>query len=375
MEITIVIILIALIGVYFFAKISRNSKGSKLSNEESKLNREGSPENGSSTLSSYRSNSAGKFSSSTSYGNKTPSIISDNELPAGLNKELKVNYDIPDNAYTRNGFYPYVKYPKKEVLIKPPVRGKSGNKGVVEEAFCLMLLEFLRNLVYDNLTLINAGEPDIAYINITYKNIFIDIEIDEPYDGVSRNPTHVYKETGKSEDELRNEKFTERGWIVLRFSEQQIKETPLGCIRILFNILSELDSQFVIPDNIKMAKLPNKQKMWNEVEAGKMARENEREKYLGIDSFYSFATTRRIELQNTPMGEKIEEQLAKQRLNNEEKKRNSSISAKMVSITTPIITVNPDTLKKQQSPSLSPSQPRVTTSNNAVSKPASKPYA
>lgn len=174
---------------------------------------------------------------------------------------------------------------------------------------------------------------------------------------------------------MRNEKFTERGWIVLRFSEQQIKETPLGCIRILFEILSKLDSQFVIPDNIKMAKLPSEQKMWNYVEASIMAKENRREKYLGIDRFYAFATTRKIELQDTPMGEKIEEKLAKQKSNNEDKSRYSNIPAKMVSITTPINAVNQNTLRNQQSPSQSPSQPRVTTNNNAVSKPASKPYA
>ena len=63
----------------------------------------------------------------------------------------------------------------------------------------------------------HSYRPDIALVWEKY-NLIIDIEIDESYDMVSRKPLH-FKE---SADYLRNLYFISQGWVVIRFSEEQV---------------------------------------------------------------------------------------------------------------------------------------------------------
>ncbi len=97
---------------------------------------------------------------------------------------------------------------------------------------CNTYENILRKLfkIYDDryvLTKKNRYEPDISLLNEKDGiNIFLDIEIDEPYEGINdiknRKPTHF-----RFADINRNNEFKNRGWIVIRFAEIQIHQNQM----------------------------------------------------------------------------------------------------------------------------------------------------
>lgn len=85
--------------------------------------------------------------------------------------------------------------------------------------------------------------PDIAYYD-EKENFAIDIEIDEPYthENGERKPIHYIREWKSSDrlsfsDSRRDKNFIENGWHVIRFSERQAKEEPLGCCNYIFKVM------------------------------------------------------------------------------------------------------------------------------------------
>lgn len=134
-------------------------------------------------------------------------------LPDELNIDYSRNFFV---CYELNSSekleYPYLKAPQKGTEIKLPVRGRSAKRGFCEAKLCDVIKVCKLDGFKDNLTLIAADcpyEPDLAYINLD-KGIFIDIEVDEPYAGLERTPIH-YKIGNSACDELRNQRFVERG--------------------------------------------------------------------------------------------------------------------------------------------------------------------
>ena len=100
--------------------------------------------------------------------------------------------------------------------------GRSESKGYKEQAFFEALHGSLKavevrcdmHLAIPHFN--QPYEPDIVLVDRA-RNLFIDIEIDEPYDGYYRTPAH---EEGK--DDLREQFFVESGWAVIRFTERQV---------------------------------------------------------------------------------------------------------------------------------------------------------
>lgn len=110
----------------------------------------------------------------------------------------------------------------------PPKRvRRSVRVGRSEESFHKYLLKhFGKDLIRKSVQL---GEGDFAYVPDCcyideHKGIYIDIEIDEPYVAETLEPIHY-----KGKDEARNTFFTKHGWLVIRFSEEQIVKFPQGC--------------------------------------------------------------------------------------------------------------------------------------------------
>jgi very-short-patch-repair endonuclease len=80
--------------------------------------------------------------------------------------------------------------------------------------------------------------PDISYID-EEKNILIDIEIDEPYTR-SGIPTHFLDNTN---DIQRNTFFTDNGWHVIRFSENQVKNELKNVIKTVDLFIKSLNNR------------------------------------------------------------------------------------------------------------------------------------
>lgn len=201
-------------------------------------------------------------------------------------QRLCVKYSLSDSTDYK---FPVIRAPRKGCEIKLPVVGRKNNRGASEQSFCNKIVECgLQSHFYDNLSLFCAGlvfpyEPDLAYINVE-KGIFLDVEIDEPYVGWDRTPIH-YKTNEGTIDNIRDEHFTERGWCVIRFSEKQIHDEPLSCLKKIFKLLHKMDATIDIPPVLLKEPDIKQEDWWSKSDAERMEKNKKREKYLNISSF------------------------------------------------------------------------------------------
>lgn len=192
------------------------------------------------------------------------------------------------NTDFQNNCYPAVYMPTANSAIKFPRKGERGIKGAAEERFMLSVKEYfnLQLQIFDDRILLIANnsrpyEPDITLQNEKNGlNLFIDIEIDEPYDGYSRVATHY-----AGQDDYRNRYFTNRGWMVIRFSEKQVVTNAVGCCRLIADVIKSVDKKYRLPDRLLDVNAVENESFWTKSEAEQWAINNIREKYLRIDNF------------------------------------------------------------------------------------------
>lgn len=240
-------------------------------------------------------------------------------------KEKYIGYN-PINifAQTEPLYFPYVMMPKPNCVIKFPRKGRTGRKGFKEEAFKEYINKYFKSnyQVYDDRFVLVANnskpyEPDFTLINEKEGiNIFVDIEIDEPYEGTNdienRKPTHY-----KYSDANRNHAFTNRGWIVIRFAEIQVHQQPDACCKFIAHILKSINPQFSIPESLLNQDKIQPIIQWTEEEAKQWSLEKYRERYLGIERFGVIANVNQLlEVEETDLGEAIEELVEDEILSN-----------------------------------------------------------
>lgn len=167
--------------------------------------------------------------------------------------DLRILFN-PNNHFCQDKdyFYPVVKMPKKNCLVKLPREGRTNQKGFKEDDFYSQIkiqiphIETTNNvhMVIPNFN--KPYEPDIVLYDKNL-NLYIDIEIDEPYDGYFRYPTHyVHPEEEVKKDNIRDLFFTESGWIVIRFTEKQVHCQTNECIDHIKNILNSIYNKQLI---------------------------------------------------------------------------------------------------------------------------------
>ena len=159
------------------------------------------------------------------------------ETENSKNEILKVNYTSSKSEQT--DVYPIFRCPKINTVVRSYRVGATKRRGFKEEAFQRAIEEaFGNDFVVSGELRINTGkdtrpfEPDIALINKKNDCLRIDVEIDEPYAGVTRQPTHC-----KGDDTMRDIYFVDRGWIVIRFSEYQAHMYEKECLRFISDII------------------------------------------------------------------------------------------------------------------------------------------
>lgn len=119
--------------------------------------------------------------------------------------------------------------------------------------------------------------PDIV-LN-TNTGISVDIEIDEPYVGDTKEIIHYYEpEPNYYCDEIRNNCFLESGWIVIRFSEKQIIKNSLSCCYEICLVLSKI-LDFDIPKD-KVQKRLTPEKFWSRELGKEFVNSNYRNSYF-----------------------------------------------------------------------------------------------
>ncbi len=198
-----------------------------------------------------------------------------------LNKNLYVDYDsfLRDNVES----YPILRIPKKGCIVRTHRIGSKKRRGHKEKTFQMAIQQCYSSVfsISGNIRL-NTGietrpyEPDIAIIDLkSDKNIRIDIEIDEPYAGITRQATHC-----KGEDYARDSYFIDRGWIVIRFSEFQVHTFEKQCLKFIGTVIKSIDNNFTIPKELLLFPDIAYEEMWDLIQAQKWEKENYRENYL-----------------------------------------------------------------------------------------------
>ena len=194
---------------------------------------------------------------------------------------LRIGYN-PTLIKSNGKNYPIILLPQNNALLKLPRDGRSDIRGFKENDFLQSLNDANLGVEINNeMHLAIPGrfspyEPDYVLYSSSL-NLYIDVEIDEPYDGYYRTPTH----TTDGNDDTRNLFFVESGWIVVRFTEKQIHTDANGCIETLRSIIDSLKTN-AINDCIKTRELEER---WDSKQSLKWERELYRETYLGIQAF------------------------------------------------------------------------------------------
>ncbi len=107
--------------------------------------------------------------------------------------------------------------------------------------------------------------------------VSLDIEVDEPYIGNSKQPHHALD---RHNDTRRNNFFLTHNWIVIRFAEEQVVRYPLRCCKTIAEVLSRVCNDASFSD--KLSSVPNlaPYPLWTAKQARQMAKKNYRQTYL-----------------------------------------------------------------------------------------------
>ena len=221
--------------------------------------------------------------------------------------ELKIIF-TPNNFFAQddNYRYPVVKMPKFNSNVKLPRTGRTNQKGFKENDFFNEIKNQITDIELTNnvhMVIPNFNkpyEPDIVLFDKNL-NLYIDIEIDEPYDGYFRYPTHCINiEEEDKQDNIRDLFFTESGWIVIRFTEKQVHCQVNDCICYIKNVVNSIYNRDFINDT----KCEN-ENQWDYNQCIQWQKIFYREKYLGIDRFQKRHSYKEIEI-DTEEKESIE---------------------------------------------------------------------
>ena len=183
-------------------------------------------------------------------------------------------------------------------------KGDVVKRGVSELFFYRELQQWFAGKIFMDLrikgrTSSKDYKPDLVYFDKA-TNLHIDIEIDEPYTLLTKEPIHwkdystPYYNTPDDfldikfdsfgNDEIthtnRDEEFLENGWPVVRFSEEQIVKHHTKCCELIQEIIEVIELRKTFNRSLS-TELPI-QEIWTYEQAKELSVKNYRESYLKL---------------------------------------------------------------------------------------------
>lgn len=172
---------------------------------------------------------------------------------------------------------------------KPFKASENPTKGRWESQLRIYLSEiiktgtFLTGYAIYTLTYNKKYYPDIIYRDDD--GFYIDIEIDEPYvDNKNQSfiPTHyIWSRTNSHIDDDRNTSFLESNWFVIRFTERQVFEEPIGCVKSVYQLISYIKKNDM--STFSPISYVKEDQFWTANEAHRMYMNNYRKNYAKPD--------------------------------------------------------------------------------------------
>lgn len=184
----------------------------------------------------------------------------------------------PNPVFEQSEAYPLLKNPLLGKQLLPPFQGPSGTQPTLAPAFAEAIRGTIPGVfVHQHLHIaLPDGQTHPLTIVVCNQsiNLFIDVEIDVPYDLDSRHTLH---DADCPDDEQRDRLLAQNGWIVLRFSERQARLQEYECLMHLYDIVnSAFNGAMVRFSNLAF------EPRWNDTTAQRWQRERLREHYLGL---------------------------------------------------------------------------------------------
>lgn len=192
-------------------------------------------------------------------------------------------------AFTQEKTQATLRFPTRERQISSLLSGSvitsigrgTGNVqvGVSENAFKEVLQLIFPNIVqglqFPNPAFSIPYSADFALIHPS--GLSIDIEVDEPYVGNTKQPHHC-SDSGK--DSIRNQFFTAGNWVVIRFSEKQVVLYPKSCCKVIAAVVASVTGDYTYLAQLTgIPELPP-DPMWGTRQAKKWAKQDYRKTYL-----------------------------------------------------------------------------------------------
>lgn len=198
----------------------------------------------------------------------------------------KVKYLFEDENYLINQRFSYLKIKKFFSSIRPEENYKNErlgnselffqtylNKYFMGEIIIDKVIELFKYKVYDDY----YGEwmeedsfqrptyiPDFIFQH-NKSNLIIDIEIDEPY--TFDKPIHYLD---NEHDSKRNEYFLKNGWVVIRFSEEQVINDPEGCCAEIASLIYYFTSDDSYLEKLKNVPRVYRHRKWTKWDAKRL---------------------------------------------------------------------------------------------------------
>jgi very-short-patch-repair endonuclease len=186
-------------------------------------------------------------------------------------KENKVVMRLPKREAKRWGWL-------NGKVLQPD--GKSdAPAGVSEKTFYQITKHVFPNIVqgvaFHNPKFSHPYSADFLIVHTS--GLSIDIEIDEPYVGNTKEPHHCIDQ-GK--DKIRNQFFTNNNWMVIRFSEKQVVKYPYRCCKVIAQVIAKVSGDFTFLSQLNNVPSLPPEPMWTIKQAKKWAKDNYRKTYL-----------------------------------------------------------------------------------------------
>ena len=180
-----------------------------------------------------------------------------------------------------------MRLPKRETKLHRWLNGKvlqplgksDAPAGVSEKTFYQIIKRVFPNIVqgvaFHNPKFPHPYSADFLIVHTS--GLSIDIEIDEPYVGNTKEPHHCIDQR---KDNIRNQFFTNNNWVVIRFSEKQVVKYPYRCCKVIAQVIAKVSGDFTFLSQLNNVPSLPPEPMWTIKQAKKWASVNYRKTYL-----------------------------------------------------------------------------------------------
>ena len=170
--------------------------------------------------------------------------------------------------------YPIVRLSEPGAVLYPYRRNPQSSLGTLESILFRELansgqhpIQCLADVCINTSNCHPPFHPDLAILVDGRPEIRIDIEIDEPYEAVTRKPIH-YLSCG---DVFRDHLLNRHGWTVARLSAQQVQAEPKMCARWLLELVANIAERGNCTSEYTFQTVLDPTDQWTRTEALKMA--------------------------------------------------------------------------------------------------------